>query len=132
MKVRDTMETTSILKQKADEDCWLIDGFGSYEVLQHRFNRADKIVFVDFPIWRHYFWCTKRQIRSIWAPRVELPEGCNEATLSYTIRLYKILWRVNTQIGPKLIDLFNQPEIKNKVVRIKNVKQWNRVFKGDV
>ena len=63
MKIRDPMETTRILNQMADEDLWLIDGFGSYEVMQRRFIRADIIIFVDFPLWRHYFWCTKRQIK---------------------------------------------------------------------
>ncbi len=133
MKIRDTLETTRILNLKADEDSWLIDGFGTYEVMQRRFHLADKIIFVDFPIWRHYLWCTKRQIKSLWTPRLELPANCNEATLSYTIKLYKILWRVHTQIRPKLIDLFKQIEFKNKVIKIKNVKQWNCVFfSGDI
>lgn len=108
MKVRDKLETTEILLRKACEDRWLIDGFGSFEVMSHRFNRADKVIFVDFPIWRHYWWCTKRQLKSIWAPRTEIPAGCNEATIFHTIRLFKILWRVHTQIKPKLINLFNE------------------------
>lgn len=130
MKIRDTKETSRILTKCAEKSYWLIDGFGSYEVMQHRFNRADQIIFVDLPIWRHYFWCIKRQIRSIWAPRTELPKGCNEATLSYTFQLFGILWRVHTQIRPKLIESFNQSEMKNKVVRIKNIKEWNRIFEG--
>jgi adenylate kinase family enzyme len=132
MKVRNPQETTKILNQHVGEQAWLIDGFGSFEVMKHRFEQADKVIFIDFPLWRHYFWCTKRQIKSLWAPRTELPDDCNEATFSYTIKLFKILWRVHTQIRPKLIDLFNQPDLKNKVVRVSTLAQWNRIFSGTV
>lgn len=130
MKVRDIKETTNILNQHADEEFWLIDGFGSLEVMTQRFHRADKIIFVDFPIWRHYFWCTKRQIKSAWAPRTELPEGCNEATLSYSLKLFKIIWRVHTKIRPKLASLFDQADMKDKVVHVTTMAQWNLIFSG--
>lgn len=132
MKVRDIMETTHILNQRADEERWLIDGFGSFEVMSHRFFRAEKVIFVDFPIWRHYFWCFKRQLKSIWAPRAELPDGCNDATVLYTMKLFRILWRVHTKIRPKLITLFEHPAMKNRVIRVATIDQWNRVFNGDL
>lgn len=127
MKVRDPLETTARLNQVADQERWLIDGFGSFDVMERRFKLADKVVFVDFPLWRHYWWCTKRQFKSIWFPRTELPAGCNEATLSHTIKLYKILWRVHQQIRPRLIELFERPEMKDRVVRISNLKEWQHM-----
>ena len=131
MKTRDIVETTNILNSLADENSWLIDGFGSLEVMEKRFIRAEQIIFIDFPIWGHYWWCIKRQVYSIWVPRSELPAGCNEATLSYTFRLFKILWRVHTQIKPKLIHLFNKLELKDKVIRVSTVEQWNRIFNNE-
>lgn len=130
MKRRDIVETSAILTKFAENEAWLIDGFGTFEVMEQRFQRADKIIFVDFPLWRHYWWCTKRQMASIIHPRAELPEGCNEATPSYTVRLFKILWRVHTQIRPKLLTLFAQPEFKNKIVRVHTTKDWSAVFSG--
>jgi adenylate kinase family enzyme len=132
MKVRDVSETTRILNQHADEDSWLIDGFGSFEVMKHRFERADQVIFIDFPLWRHYYWCTKRQIKSLWAPRAELPDGCKEATFAYTIQLFKILRRVHTKIRPKLLELFAQPELNGKVIHVTSIAEWNRVFHGDI
>ncbi len=130
--VRNTLETTNILNKYAEDESWVIDGFGSFEVMQKRFERAEKIVFVDFPLWRHYWWCTKRQVTSIWTPRKELPDGCSEATLAKTLNLFKILWRVHTQIRPKLLNLFDKPEMKNKVLHITNLKQWNMAFMGNI
>lgn len=128
MKIRDRDETSQILNTLAEEENWLIDGFGRMDVMRKRFALADKIVFIDFPLWRHYWWCTKRQIMSIWSPRGELPDGCNEASLSYTLTLFKILWRVHAEIRPQLIDIFSSPEIKSKVFIVKTLSEWCDVF----
>jgi adenylate kinase family enzyme len=132
MKVRPKEETSKILNKLAEQDRWLIDGFGTMEVMEKRFHLADKIIFVDFPLWRHYWWCTKRQIKSFWEPRIELPVGCEEATISHTINLYKILWRVHTQIKPKLVKLFSQPNMKDKVVYVCDVEEWQTVLSGEM
>ena len=128
MKTRAAEETQIILNQAADQQDWVIDGFGSLEVMERRFKLADKIIFVDFPLWRHYWWCTKRQVKSIWMPRSELPKGCDEATVGYTIKLFKILWRVHVKIKPELEMIFDRPEIKPKVVRIANLHEWKSVL----
>ena len=128
MKVRDAQETERILDALANEERWLIDGFGSLPVMQRRFLAADKIIFVDFPLWRHYWWCTKRQLKSLRSPRVELPVECDEATISHTVKLFKILWRVHTEIRPKLIEIFTQPEVQPKVVHVSNLRAWNKIF----
>lgn len=132
MKVRDRAETSSILEKVAAGDRWLIDGFGALEVMQRRFNLAELVIYVDFPLWRHYWWCLKRQMISLRAPRAELPDGCNEATLAYTIELFKTLWRVHAAIKPKLEELFARPERAGKVVRVANMKDWRQVFRGEL
>ena len=131
MVYRGDLETSQILKRLAAEERWLIDGFGSWEVIEKRFRRADLVVFVDFPLWRHYWWCTKRQVKSLWRPRTELPEGCDEATLAYTWRLYKILWRVHTQIRPRLLVLFAEPAMRPKVRVVRTVRDWRMVASGE-
>lgn len=132
MKKRAPDETSHILDLLTQERNWLIDGFGSLEVMKRRFDLADKIVFVDFPLWRHYWWCTKRQIKSLWSPRKELPEGCNEATFSHTIHLYKILWRVHFKIRPNLIEFFQQENIKDKVITIRTLTDWNKIYSSEM
>jgi adenylate kinase family enzyme len=127
MKTRDPQETTQILNAAAEKPSWLIDGFGAIDVMERRFHLADKIVFIDFPLWRHYWWCTKRQVKSLWRPRSELPAGCHEATLKYTWELYRILWRVHVEIRPELSRFFEGASLRGKVVRISNLKRWTRL-----
>jgi adenylate kinase family enzyme len=132
LKVRDRDETSKMLNDLADEKKWLIDGFGSIEVMRRRFALADQIIFVDFPLWRHYWWCTKRQITSLWRTRAELPLGCDEATLRYTLSLYKTLWRVHTQIRPILLTMFSEPEIAKKVLRIHTIADWRELAESSL
>lgn len=87
---------------------WLIDGFGPFDTIEKRFHLADKVIFVDFPLWRHYWWCTKRQLKNFWKGKLEIGEG-NEASLRGTIKLYKILWKVHTQLRPKFLKILNPP-----------------------
>jgi len=48
LKVRDKDETDKILRGIANKDKWLIDGFGSLEVVFERFELAEIIIFVDY------------------------------------------------------------------------------------
>jgi len=130
LKTRNVEETRTLLNQIADTEAWIIDGFGPLDVMERRFAIADRVVFVDFPLWRHYWWCTKRQIQSYWQPRSELPEGCDEASLAYTFRLYKTLWRVHMVIRPKLLEIFNRAEVRERVVRVKTLSDWRQAFSG--
>ncbi len=130
MQTRNIKETRIALNKIADSEEWIIDGFGPIDVMEKRFLLAEKIVFVDFPLWRHYWWCTKRQLKSQWSPRSELPENCNEATLTHTMDLYKTLWRVHTKIRPKLLNIFSRHDISRRVVTIKNLNTWNSIYKN--
>src|SRR4051794_21063442 len=57
LNVRPLDQTRPLLNDLADAPRWLIDGFGPMDVIARRFEQADRIVFVDFPLWRHYWWC---------------------------------------------------------------------------
>jgi adenylate kinase family enzyme len=130
MLARDREVVASILDELALRPEWIIDGYGPFASIEKRFEAADHILFVDFPLWRHYWWCTKRQAKAYWSPRTELPEGCDEASLSHTLKLYKIVWRVHTQIRPKLLEVFARESIQPKVFIIRTLADWRRVFDG--
>jgi adenylate kinase family enzyme len=127
MKIRALDETREILNRAVAQENWLIDGFGPLDLIEKRFAIADKIIFIDLPLWRHTWWCVKRQIKSIWSRRAELPEGCNEATIGHTIKLFQTLWRVHTQMRPELIRILNRESLRHKVISIRNLKEWNEL-----
>lgn len=128
MKVRPHKESIALLTEIQTQAAWIMDGYGPLDIIEARFQLADKIVFIDFPLWRHYWWCTKRQIRSLWWRREELPEGCDEATFQHTLKLFKTLWRVHHQMRPELLRIFSRESLRGKVHFIRTHRDWRKVY----
>ncbi|HEX7673899.1 MAG TPA: hypothetical protein VF412_07005 [Bdellovibrio sp.] len=127
MKIRPYKESISILTEIENHDAWIIDGYGPLDIIEKRFLKADRIVFIDFPIWRHLWWCTKRQFLNLFSKRSELPEGCNEATWEHTKKLYKTIWGIHKRMRPELLRIFARDTLKNKMVYIHSLKEWNEI-----
>ncbi|MBX3113757.1 MAG: hypothetical protein KF836_04255 [Fimbriimonadaceae bacterium] len=82
---------------------WLIDGFGPYDTIQERFAAADQIIFVDFPLWIHYWWAMERQIAAhLGAKRLGGRDDCDLRDVNKL--MCQSLWRVETEIKPKLLE----------------------------
>lgn len=43
-------------------DRWVIDGFGSMETMWQRLDLADTLVYVDLPLYTHFWLVTKRAL----------------------------------------------------------------------
>ena len=82
-------------------DRWLVDGYGSWDSVLKRMDAADTIIFVDHPIWVHYWWATKRQVTSIFVGRADGPSGC--PMWPVTLRLYKMIWQLHRTQRSKLL-----------------------------
>jgi len=128
MKMRPLPETRQALLMVSTQEKWLIDGYGPLDLIEKRFQAADLVVYIDFPIWRHFWWLTKRQISNLWSRRSELPEGCSELTWEHTRKLYKTLWQIHTKMRPELLRIFARENLRQKVLIIRTVKQWHEVF----
>jgi len=101
---------------------WIIDGWGNWEILQARFDAADTIVFVDFPIAVHYWWAAKRQIKAAFNRNSGWPpEGC--AALPVTGRLFKLMWRIHKETRPQLIELIDRYTRDIQIVRLKSPRE---------
>lgn len=128
MNIRPHKESILLLTDVENKDSWIIDGYGPLDIIEKRFRASDRVIFIDFPIWRHYWWCTKRQIQNLWSRREELPEGCNEATWAHTKKLYKTLWQVHTKMRPELLRIFARENLKEKVIYVRTLREWNEIF----
>lgn len=60
-------------------DRWIIDGFGCMKTLWPRLDEADSLVYVDLPLFVHFWWVTKRLITGYITP---LKVGPNKARFS--------------------------------------------------
>ena len=98
------------VKQQHDQvlplERWIIDGWGSFDLIEARFQAADTIIFVDHPLAVHYWWALKRQFACLFAPRPDGPEGC--PMLPMTWPLLKMIWRIHHQLRPRLLGLVAQ------------------------
>jgi len=105
-----------------DEPYWIIDGFGHSEAVKRRFDLADTLIFVDFPLALHYWWATKRQVESLIAPRPDWPPpGCN--AWQVTGLLYKTLWLVHTQVRIPMLAQVNSYKSQKRVEVIKRPRR---------
>lgn len=97
------------------QPAWIIDGWGSWPALAERFERADTIILVDFPLATHYWWAIKRQVRSVVRPGGDWPPpGC--AALPVTGRLLSLMWRIHTQMRPRLLELVDSYRDRRQVL----------------
>ena len=124
MKIRPHQETIQILTDIQNRENWLIDGYGPLDIIIKRFEIADHVVLIDFPLWRHYWWSLKRQIKSLWSPRTELPAGCHEANIKQSYKLFRTIWKVHTQMRPELLRILNRPHLLPKVKMIKTYQDF--------
>lgn len=131
MKIRPMDETRKLLNEIVDQEKWLIDGYGPLDLIEKRFQAADKIIFIDFPLPRHCWWSIKRQLKSfLGIKRTELPSGCYENSIPHTIKLFKTIWRVHHQMRPELVRILNRDNLKGRVVFIKTLAEWQALYKA--
>lgn len=126
MKIRSHQETIQDLTQIENLNEWIIDGFGPLDILEQRLIKADLVLFIDLPLWRHYWWLTKRQIKSIWSPRQELPSNCSDLSWPQIKKLYRGIWQVHTKMRPEMLKILARQELKSKVVIIRTVSDFSK------
>jgi adenylate kinase family enzyme len=117
-------ECDAVLDELAGRPRWIIDGFGNDHVIERRLRVADAVVFVDFPLWRHYWWAAKRLWLSRGGQRVELPPDCPEFTLSYTWKLLKVMWIVDREYRPWFRRLIAELPDATRVFHIRSLRDW--------
>lgn len=128
MKIRPLPETRKTLLEITAQEAWLIDGYGPLDLLEKRFQAADRVVFIDFPLWRHLWWLSKRQGAALLGfSRRELPEGCSERSWAHTRKLYQTLWRMHRQMRPELLRIFAREPLKHKMVFIRDLRAWKKL-----
>lgn len=102
-------------------DGWIVDGFGSIETLWPRLDRADSLVFVDLPLYVHFWWVTKRMISGIFVPPEGWPE--NSPLLKSSINSYRALWLCYKYLTPKYREYVEQSQSTKSVYHLKSAEE---------
>lgn len=88
-------------------DRWIIDGWGPWSSLEERMERCRTIIFVDMPLWMHFWLAAERQISiARGEQRADPVEGCDD--LAITRRLFETIWHVDQHLKPRLIELIQR------------------------
>jgi adenylate kinase family enzyme len=107
-------------------DRWIIDGFGSMETLWPRLDEADTLVYVDLPLYVHFWWVTKRFITGYLKP----PEGWpqNSPILRSSLTSYRVLWLCHKYLTPKYREYIKQGKSTKNVYHIRSIKDITQFF----
>jgi adenylate kinase family enzyme len=107
---------------------WIIDGFGSIETLWPRLDEADTLVFIDLPLYVHFWWVTKRLITGYFQP----PEGWpqNSPILRSSLSSYRVLWLCHKYLTPKYREYIEQAQSSKNVHHIRSTKQISQFFQS--
>ena len=86
---------------------WLIDGFGPWELIEERARLADTLIFVDHPIWVHFWWACERQMAvARGEERLGGPADCDLRAV--TGQMFETIWWVHEHLRPQLVTLVEQ------------------------
>jgi hypothetical protein len=101
------------------EPAWIIDGWGSWPLIEERFAAADTIVIVDFPLRVHYRWALKRQVAAVLGlSRGWPPPGCRAWPI--TLELLRVMRRVDREFRPRLLALAADPRFRARVAHLRS------------
>ena len=112
-----------------DQDRWIIDGFGTVDTAWERFAKADTLIHVDLPLVTHYWWVTKRLLKS----HVSAPEGWpeNSPMWSSTMNSYRVLWPCHRRLTPRYRKLIGEMAASKRVHHLRSPSEI-RSFVGSI
>ena len=100
---------------------WIMDGFGSMETLWPRLDVADSLIFVDLPLYRHFWWVTKRMLTGYFKP----PEGWPEKSpiFKYSMSSYSVLLACHKYLNPKYREYIEKAKGVKQVYHLRSVEE---------
>lgn len=85
---RDKPEKIRLAMIEQEKDAWIFEG-GLGATKEHRLDRCDTLINLDFPLWLRLLRVVKRTLRHYGQSRNDLPDGCEEY---FNPEFYKWIW----------------------------------------
>ena len=104
-------------------DNWIIEGLGTLESFWQRIDAADTLIYVDLPYYVHYWWVTKRLLKSPFVKPEGWPEG--SSVLKGTLAGYKYLRLSRKFWTQELFEKIQDKAKGKKIYRITSVRELN-------
>jgi adenylate kinase family enzyme len=102
-------------------ESWIVEGLGTLGSFWLRIDAADTLIYIDLPYYVHYWWITKRLLKSFFVKPEGWPEG--SSVLKGTLASWKYL-----RLSPKFWtpELFTKIQLRAKgkdIIRITSAKE---------
>lgn len=110
-------ETVRHIQDMSEKEKWIIEGYIDKNAQAELFNKADTLLYLDYPAWLPALRYIKRWWQHRKDPRPELP-GCPEKfSFDFLKRIYlrKEVYRLEK--------LFKEVDYSSKIIRLKSPKE---------
>ncbi|WP_119303085.1 P-loop NTPase family protein [Dongia deserti] len=103
---------------------WVIDGLGRLESMADRLERATEIIFIDMPLWMHFWLAAERQVAWAKGEIVHPPAGA--VRMPPTEALFRTIFEVDRDWMPTVRGMVTMAESAGTAVhRITDVEALN-------
>ena len=106
---------------------WIIEGLGYNSTINSRIEQSDTVIFLDYPLVKHYYWATKRSLMS----PVTRPKGWagKNSLIRKLPYIFRIIWHVHSKTRPLLISIIAQQNKSKTIIHIKSKRQLIKFHK---
>ncbi|MEM6934122.1 MAG: AAA family ATPase [Pseudomonadota bacterium] len=98
---RERAEKASMTREVHAKERWIFEG-GFSGTYHERADRADTLIWLDFPLWLRYLRVVRRLFSNWGRSRSDMPEGCPERLNGEFLEFLAFIWRTR-QSGPDQI-----------------------------
>ncbi len=110
-------------------DAWVLDGFGNWESVARRFDRADTVILIDLPLWIHFWLAAERQLQ--WSKGDARHKPAGHPDPPPTKELFEMIWTIDSDHMPRLREMVEVVESAGTtVVRLRSLDEVSR-YPGD-
>lgn len=114
---RDAQTISNEMQEIQSRSHWIIDGSLSAGLMDHRIERADTFVFLDFPRWLCMLRVIRRAITHYGRVRPNIPEGCKEG---FNPEFFKWTWNWKHAARQKTEERLAQAKDTTRIFRLCN------------
>jgi adenylate kinase family enzyme len=89
-----------------------------------RFAAADTLIYVDLPLFRHFWWVTKRFLKGV----LVNPEGWPDRSpmINSTISSYRVLWLCHRHLTPNYRELVSTARARKRVYHLRSAAEMEQ------
>jgi adenylate kinase family enzyme len=102
-------------------DAWIIDGFGCARSAWERFAAADTLVYIDLPLFIHFWWVTKRLLAGLFVTPEGWPAG--SPMFRSTMNSYHVLWLCHRRLTPRYRQLVSEEGARKRVHHLRSAAE---------